>query len=146
MKVKIYTLIIIASIFTIITTANAQGPRSRLADRNMESINLAMMGGGSMMGGGGMMGGQGSFNGFGLGRGDARVPSNEYQQNRNMNNQRVHREEIQRLHERIEQERRELSSLYRSGTADKEKINKKIDELNNLERDLDYQISSDANR
>jgi len=95
-----------------------------------------------MMGGGGMMGGQGGFNGSGWGQRDSRVPSDEYRQNRNLNNQRVHREEIQRLHERIQQKRRELSSLYRSNTADKAEINKKVDELNNLERDLDDQVSS----
>jgi Spy/CpxP family protein refolding chaperone len=99
-----------------------------------------------MMGGGGMMDGRGVFNGSGLGQRDARVPSDEYRQNPNLNNQRVHREEIQRLHERIQQKRRELSSLYRSDTSDKAEINKKIDELNNLERDLDDQISNDANR
>jgi|GEM_PF-1230075 len=142
MKVKIYPLIIFASLFTIIATANAQGPGRRIADRDMESINLAMMGGGNMMGGGGMMGGQGGLNGFGWGQRDARVPADEYQQNRNLNNQRVHREEIERLHERIQQKRRELSSLYRSDTADKAEINKKVDELNNLERDLDDKISS----
>ena len=140
MKVKIYPLIIFASLFTIIATANAQGPGRRIADRDMESINLAMMGGG------GMMGGQGGLNGSGWGQRDARVPADEYQQNRNLNNQRVHREEIQRLHERIQQKRKELSSLYRSDTADKAEINKKIDELNNLERDLDDKISNDDNR
>jgi len=146
MKVKIYPLIIFALLFTIITTVNAQDPERPFANRNMESINLAMMGSGGMMGGGGMMDGRGVFNGSGWGQRDARVPSDEYRQNPNLNNQRVHREEIQRLHERIQQKRRELSSLYRSDTADKAEINKKIDELNNLERDLDDQISNDANR
>lgn len=143
MKLKIYTLIIFASIFTIITMANAQDPVSRFAHRNMENIKLAMMGGGSMMGSGGMMGGQGIFNGFGWGQRDERSPANENRQNRNLNNQSVHREEIQRLHEKIQQKRRELSSLYQSGTANQEEINKKIDELDNLERDLDNNISSD---
>lgn len=147
MTVKIYTIIIFASIFTIITAANAQDPGRRIADRNMDSFRLAMMGGGNMMGGGGgMMGGQGSFNGSGWGQRDSRVPSDEYRQNRNLNNQRAHREEIQRLHERIQQKRRELSSLYRSNTADKAEINKKVDELNNLERDLDDQVSSSDDR
>lgn len=145
MKVKIYTLILFASIFTLITTANAQGPVRRIADRNTDGINLAMMGGGNMMGGGGVMGGQG-INGFGWPRRDARVPSDEYQQNPNLNNQSDHREEIQRLQERIQQKRRELSSLYRSDIADKAEINKKIDELNILERDLDDKISSYDNR
>jgi len=146
MKVKIVTLIIFASIFTLIATANAKDPVRRIADRNIDGINVAMMGGGSMMGGGGMMGGQGIFNGFGWPQRDATVPRDEYQQNPNLNNQSDHREEIQRLHERIQEKRRELSSLYRSDTADKAEINKKIDELNNLERDLDDKISSYDNR
>jgi hypothetical protein len=147
MKLKLYMLIIFASIFAIITTASAQDPGNRFPDRNMDSFRLAMMGGGSMMGGGGgMMGGQGSFNGFGWGQGDARAPANEYQRNPNLNNQNAHREEIQSLHERIDQKRRELSSLYRSGTADKEEINKKIDELDNLERNMDDQTSGNDNR
>ncbi len=62
MKANIYTLISVASIFTIITTANAQDPGRRITDRNMDGTNLAMMGGG------GMMGGQGIFNGFGWGQ------------------------------------------------------------------------------
>jgi Spy/CpxP family protein refolding chaperone len=95
-----------------------------------------------MMGGGGMNDGQGIFNGFGWGQRDVRAPSDEYRQNPNLNYQRDRREEIQRLHERIQQKRRELSSLYRSDTANKAEINKKIDELNNLERDLDDQVSN----
>ena len=35
-----------------------------------------------------------------------------------------------------------IYTLYRSGTADKAEINKKIDELDNLESDLDNEISS----
>jgi hypothetical protein len=139
MKLKLYMLIIFASIFAIITTVNAQSPGSRFSDRNAESIRLAMMGGG-------MMGGQGNFNGFGWGQGDTRVPANEYQRNPNLNNQDAHREEIQRPHDRIDRKRRELSSLYQSGAADKGKINKKIDELYNLERDLDHQTSGNDNR
>jgi len=130
MKVKIYTFIIFASILTVITTANAQNLWRGFGDRDIGDIHLAMMGG------------QGIFNGFGRPQRDARVPRDEYQQNPNLNNQNDHREEIQRLHERIQQKRRELSSLYRSDTADKAEINKKIDELNNLERDLDDKISS----
>ena len=51
-----------------------------------------------------------------------------------------------RLQEKIQQKRKELSSLYRSGTADKAEINEKIDELNELERDLDDQILNNDNR
>ena len=53
------------------------------------------------------------------------------------------KEKIYRLQEKIQQKRKELSSLYRSGTPDKAEINEKIDELNELERDLDNQILND---
>ena len=139
MKLKTNTLIIIASVLAIITTANAQDFTDRFGDRISKGVNLAMMGGGGMMGDDGMMGGRRIFNGFG---GPQSEPGDDYQQNQNINNQRIHREEIQRLHERVQQKRRELSSLYRSDTADEEEINRKIDELSNLERYLDEKISS----
>ena len=140
MKVIIYTFIVFASIITVITTANAQNSEGRPGDRYRGNTYLAMMGSGGMMGGGGMMGNQGIFNGFGWPRRDTRVPRDQNQQDPNLNNQRVHREKTYRLQEKIQQKRKELSSLYPSGTADKAEINKKIDELNNLERDLDNQI------
>ena len=143
MKVKIYAFIIFASIFTVITTANAQNSEGRSGDRYRGNTYLAMMGSGGMMGGGGMMGNQGIFNGFGWPRRDTRVPRDENQQDPKLNNQSVHREYIYRLQEKIQQKRKELSSLYRSGTADKAEINEKIDELNELERDLDNQILND---
>ena len=143
MKVKIYALIVFASIFTVITTSNAQNSEGRHGGRYRGNTYLAMMGSGSMMGGGGMMGNQGIFNGFGWPRRDTRVPRDENQQDPNLNNQSVHREKIYRLQEKIQQKRKELSSLYRSGTADKAEINEKIDELNELERDLDNQTLND---
>ena len=146
MKVKIYALIVFATIFTVITTANAQNSEGRSGDRYSGNTYLAMMGSGGMMGGGGMMGNQGVFNGFGWPRRDTRVPRNENQQDPNLNNQSVHREKIYRLQEKIQQKRKELSSLYRSSTADKAEINEKIDELNELEHDLDNQISNYDNR
>jgi Spy/CpxP family protein refolding chaperone len=145
MKIKIYALIVFATIFTVITTANAQNSEGRSGDRYRGNTYLAMMGSGGMMGGGGMMGNQGIFNGFGWPQRDTRVPRDQNQQDPNLNNQRVHREKIYRLQEKIQQKRRELSSLYRSGTADKAEINEKIDELNELERDLDNQILNDDN-
>ena len=146
MKVKIYALIVFASIFTVITTSNAQNSKGRPGNRYRGNTYLAMMGSGGMMGGGGMMGNQGVFNGFGWPQRDTRVPRNENQQDPNLNNQSVHREKIYRLQEKIQQKRKELSSLYRSGTADKAEINEKIDELNELEHDLDNQISNYDNR
>ena len=112
MKTKIYAFIIFASIFTVITTANAQNSEERPGDRYRGNTYLAMMGSGGMMGGGGMMGNQGIFNGFGWPRRDTRVPRNENQQDPNLNNQSVHREKIYRLQEKIQQKRKELSSLY----------------------------------
>ena len=143
MKVKIYALIVFASIFTVITTSNAQNSEGRPGDRYRGNTYLAMMRSGGMMGGGGMMGNQGIFNGFGWPQKNTKIPRNEYQRNPNLNNQRIHREEIYRLQEKIQQKRKELSSLYRSGIADKAEINEKIDELNELERDLDNQILND---
>lgn len=142
MKANIYTFIVFVSIFTIITTANAQNSGGRPGDRYRGNTYLAMMGSGGMMGGGGMMGNQGIFDGFGWPQSDTRVPRNENQQDPNLNNQSVHRENIYRLQEKIQQKRKELSSLYRSGTTDKAEINEKIGELNELERDLDDQISN----
>jgi multidrug resistance efflux pump len=147
MKVNIYTLIIFVSIFATITTANAQNSEGRPGNWYRGNTYLAMMGSGGMMGGGGMMGNQRIFNGLGWPQRDTRVPRNEYQRNPNLNNQRIHREEdIHRLQEKIQQKRKELSSLYRSGTADKAEINEKIDELNELEHDLDDQILNNVNK
>lgn len=139
MKVKIYVLIVFALIFTVITTANAQNSEGRPGYQYRGNTYLAMMGGGGMMGSGGMMGNQGIFNGFGWPGRSTRVPRDENQQDPNLNNQRAHKENIYRLQEKIQQKRKELSSLYRSGTADKAEINEKIDELNDLEHDLDNQ-------
>jgi Spy/CpxP family protein refolding chaperone len=99
-----------------------------------------------MMGSGGMMGGQEIFNGFGWPQRDTKVPRDKNQQDPNLSNQSDHREITHRLQEKIQQKRKELSSLYRSGTADKAEINEKIDELNELERDLDDQILNNDNR
>ena len=112
MKTKIYAFIIFASIFTVITTANAQNSEGRPSDRYRGNTYLAMMGSGGMMGGGGMMGNQGIFNGFGWPQRDTRVPRDQNQQDPNLNNQRAHKEKIYRLQEKIQQKRKELSSLY----------------------------------
>ena len=61
MKVKIYALIVFATIFTVITTANAQNSEGRSGDRYSGNTYLAMMGSGGMMGGYGM--------GYGMGYG-----------------------------------------------------------------------------
>ena len=145
MKLKIDILIIIAAIFAVVATVSAQDHVNLIADQNMGGFNLAMMGGGGM-GGGGMMGGNGGFNGFGWLQPNWQNPERDYQQHSYRDNQSVEREEIQRLHQRIEQKRRELSSLYRSGTANENEIKRKTDELNNLERSLDNKILGYDNR
>jgi len=103
---------------------------------------FAMGGGqGGMMGGqGGMIGGQGGmmggylrdlWNGY-------RMSPKEY----NHDNQDL-TEESSSLRKQIREKRAELSALYRSDNADKTLIEKKIDELNRLERRLDEKMSTD---
>jgi hypothetical protein len=52
------------------------------------------------------------------------------------------KEEIESLRNRSQEKRKELSSLLRSGKADKALIEKKSEELEDLERYLDQKISS----
>ena len=54
--------------------------------------------------------------------------------NRNFSNR---KEEIESLKDRTQEKRKELSSLLRSGKADKALIERKSEELNSLERYLD---------
>lgn len=61
----------------------------------------------------------------------------DYSQNRPTS-----RAEIESLRNQIQEKRRELSSLFRSDNVDKTEIEKKIEELSNLERSLDEKISS----
>ncbi|MEE8416192.1 MAG: hypothetical protein V3S05_07970 [Desulfobacterales bacterium] len=91
-------------------------------------VAFAMMGGqGGMMGGqGGMTGGQGGMMGgkeYGHGNPDLT-------------------EETAFLRKQIREKRAELATLYRSDNADKTLIDKKIDELNQLERHLDEKMST----
>ncbi len=89
-------------------------------------VAFAMMGGqGGMMGGqGGMMGGNSmSPKGYGYGNPDLT-------------------EETAFLRKQIREKREELAVLYRSDNADKTLIDKKIDELNQLERHLDEKMST----
>jgi hypothetical protein len=84
-------------------------------------VAFAMMGGqGGMMGGqGGMMGGKE----YGHGNPDLT-------------------EETAFLRKQIREKRAELATLYRSDNTDKTLIDKKIDELNQLERHLDEKMST----
>jgi hypothetical protein len=59
--------------------------------------------------------------------------------NRNFSNL---KEEIESLRNRSQEKRKELSSLLRSGKADKALIERKSEELEDLERYLDKKISS----
>jgi len=107
------------------------------------------MGGNSMMGGGGMMGGYGSGHDMMGGYGNN---GDEYRHDRGYQNKyrpRNHPQsnsdldaEVESLRNQIQNKRGELSSLYRSGDADKALLDRKIDELNNLEKYLDEKISS----
>jgi len=148
MKPKANTILILAMVLLFITAADAQDLADRYGGPNSREATLAMMGGGGggMMGSGGMTSGGGIFNSFGWPQSEVRNPGDENRQNQNGDNQRIHREEIERLHERVQQKRKELSSLYRSGTPNKKEISRKIDELSNLEHDLDDKISSYDNR
>ncbi len=103
--------------------------------------------GGYGMGGSGyvMMGGYGTGHGMmeGYGFNDtnrysrdtwdrSRQSPQEYNQNVSNNT-----EEIESLKSRIQEKKQKLSSLLRSGNADKALIERKKEELNNLERYLD---------
>jgi Spy/CpxP family protein refolding chaperone len=153
MKLNTNILIVTASVFTIITTANAQDFTGRFSNPDGKGLNLAMMGGsgGGIMGGGGMMGSRGIQDWFGsLGRDNRdrrdrwdlsgkNKRGNDYQNSSST-------DDIETLRKQINAKRKELAALYRSDKTDKAIIDKKIDELSNLERDLDYKISSYDNR
>ena len=90
-----------------------------------------------MMGGHGMMGG-GSMGNFGQDAWNGSRPNMRNFNKKNLSD----REEIETLHRKIDQKRKELATLYRSDDVDKTQIDNKIDELSNLERSLDEKISS----
>lgn len=89
------------------------------------------MGGGNsgMMGGGhGMMGGPMMSNPW------QEQPGNQYPSYQKQT-------ETEKLREEIRRKRHELSDLYRSENPDKDQIDQKIEELNNLEAELDKRLS-----
>ncbi|MFQ5484653.1 MAG: hypothetical protein ACE5DO_04880 [Desulfobacterales bacterium] len=120
---SILTILIIGSVGYVQTPGGGTG-----------GLAFAMGGGqGGMMGGqGGMMGGylRDLWNGY-------RMSPKEYDHD----NQDL-TEESSRLRKQIRDKRAELSALYRSDHADKTLIEKKIDELNRLERRLDEKMST----
>ena len=140
MRIKIN--VISATIFIALAigiTAYAHGPAG-------DSRSGYEMGGGSyaMMGGHGMMGGYGSGNGMmgGYGHnwdgyyGDARYQNGQNSRGYRQNDPN-YRAKAESLINEIEEKRKELSSLLRSSSDNKALIDKKIEELNSLERYLD---------
>jgi Spy/CpxP family protein refolding chaperone len=94
---------------------------------------------GMMGGGGGMMSGSGGMN-----RGLNNWPDmlEQYRKVQPPSGQRYQSsmEEVEALKRKIREKRQELSSLYRSGRADKEQIDRRVDELNDLEDKLDEKL------
>ena len=122
---------------TTIMPVESSGGGLSGALQNLGSLPFmgGMMGGGGygMMGGGGhggMMGsGQGSFSPRGTQPQSS--PSYQYEQR-----------QTEKLREEIREKRQELSRLYRSEKPDKELMDQKMAELNRLEDELDYEMSS----
>ncbi|MBW2250803.1 MAG: hypothetical protein JRF60_09275 [Deltaproteobacteria bacterium] len=120
-KMSIITGIIVVSlIIGIAAYALGPGEGSR-GSYGMGGSNYGMIGGHGMMGGYGS--GHGMMDGYG-------------QDNPNF------KAEMEALIDQIEDKRRELDPLLGSGNPDKALINRKVEELNNLERYLDERISS----
>jgi Spy/CpxP family protein refolding chaperone len=111
-------------------------------------ISAGAYAGGGMGGGQGMMGGQGQgmmgsggngmmgsgqiFSGPWTSSQPRRSPTDQYKQ-----------QESERLREEIRGKRLELSALYRSEEPNKEKIDQKITELDELEAKLDEKLSKE---
>jgi hypothetical protein len=139
LSVFIFTLFIMIIMGSIVY---AHGPSAGSRGGNfMGNGGYGMMGSHGMMGGNGMMGG-GSIDRYG------RDNWNGPEQNIKDYNDRVlsSRGEIEKLRNQINAKRKELATLYRSKNADNTIIDKKIDELSNLERYLDEKISAYESR
>ena len=101
---------------------------------------VGMGGGGGMgSGGSGMMGG-GHMMDFGKGY-STPYPDQYNRYDRFDERHRYGPTETKRLREEIREKRQELSDLYTSEKPNKEKIDKKIDELSKLEAELDQRLS-----
>lgn len=133
---KIYLRsILYFSVFLMIITGSivyAHGPGGGSGSGNFMGNNSY-----GMMGGHGMMGG-GSMGNFGQDAWNGSRPNMRNFNQKNLSD----REEIETLRRKIDQKRKELTTLYRSDDADKTQIDNKIDELSSLERSLDEKISS----
>lgn len=146
MKTKTIILsVVIVIALAIGITAYAQGPGGgSRGGYGMGGNGYGMMGAGGMMGGYGA--GQGMMD-YWYGRSDRnqygrdtwdrdRRSPRDYGQERPNS-----RSEIVSLRNQIQGKRRELSSLFRSDNVDKTLMERKIEELENLERNLDQKIS-----
>lgn len=140
-KTNIISVIMVISL-AIRITAYAHGPDGgSQSDYGMGERSYGMMGGHGMMGGYGsglgMMGGYGhNENGYSR---DTWDQNRHNSQNYRQNNPKF-RAESESLINEIDEKRIELSSLLLSNEADKALIDKKVEELNRLERYLDERI------
>ncbi len=133
-KIYLQSLLFFGVFLMIITgeIVYAHGPGGGSGSGNFMGNNSY-----SMMGGHGMMG-SGSMGNFGQEAWNGSRPNMRNYTENNLSG----REEIETLRRKIDQKRKELTTLYRSDDADKTQIDNKIDELSNLERSLDEKISS----
>jgi len=140
MKSKINLIsvtIVIVSAFVL--TAYAHGPdRVYRSGYGMEERDYAMMGGHGTMGGYGS--GNGMMGGYGHNK-DGYESDAWYQNGQNSRGYRQndpnYRARAESLINEIDEKRKELSFLLRSNNTDKAMLDKKIEELNRLERHLD---------
>lgn len=145
MKINIISAIVVIAL-AIGITAYAHGPNGG----NQAPYSMGMGGSGMMGGygsGHGMMGGYGSGHGMmgGYGHNGNRNSRDMWDQNRHSSrdyrqNSPNFRPESESLINEIEEKRSELSFLLRSNNADKALIDKKVEELNRLERYLDERL------
>lgn len=140
-KINVISAAIIIALAVGIT-AYAHGPAGGFqSDYSMGGRGYAMMGGHGMMGGYGS--GHGMMDGYGYNE-DGYDRDSWYRNRQNSRGYRQnntnYRERAESLINEIEEKRKELSSLLRSNNADKALIDKKIEDLNRLERNLDEMI------
>jgi len=123
-------------LFSLNSPAYAHGPAADTRGGKFQGNSVyAMMGGGGMGGGRGMGGWFESLQKYAR---DAFGPSRDKGPYNDSNTAK----EIETLRNQITAKRKELAALYRSKDADKVLIEKKIDELGELEGRLDRKIST----
>ena len=124
MKIKVYVPIMVVVAVAVIGAISYAGGPGGGGMGGMGGGNSGMMGGGH-----GMMGGHMMSNPW------QGQPGNQYPLYQNKQT------ETEKLREVIREKRRELSALYRSEYPDKDQIDQKIEELNELEAELDRSLS-----